>query len=181
MTRSETGKIVAVIKKCFQGYYKDYTVEDLNDMVNIWEMMLGDYSYEEVNAGLTVFIRSDKSGYPPTPGQLIDHIHKLKEKPENRLDEGQAWSLVWKAICDSNYHASERFSELPPLVQRAVGSPEVLKGWAQTDIKDSEFLKNDFQRAYRTAQDRHTEEAKIPESVKVLMENITGHLPQIEG
>lgn len=43
-----------------------------------------------------------------------------------QLNELEAWSLVEKAIRNSIYNSQEEFSKLPPLVQKAVGSPNVL-------------------------------------------------------
>jgi hypothetical protein len=62
-----------------------------------------------------------------------------------------AWAHVYKAICDSNYHAEERFAELDPIEQRAVGSPDVLKGWAMADAEDGlTVIQSQFLKAYRT-------------------------------
>lgn len=47
-----------------------------------------------------------------------------------QLNELEAWSLVEKAIRNSIYNSQEEFSKLPPLVQKAVGSPNVLRLWA---------------------------------------------------
>lgn len=181
MNLEETKKIAFVIKSSYPKYYQSFSDMDMRNMIEVWNALFDSYSYPAVCAGVKAYMSNDTQGFPPVPGQIIDYIHKLAEKPENRLTESEAWSLVYKAICDSNYHSSERFDELPPLVQNAVGSPHVLQGWAQTDTAELEVIKSNFQRAYRTTQERHTEESKIPESVKALLENITEHLPQIEG
>ena len=181
MNIEETKKVAFIIKSNYPKYYQSFSDMDMRNMVEVWNAVFEGYSYPAVCAGVKAYMSNDTEGFPPVPGQIIDYIHKLTEKPENRLTEAEAWSLVYKAICDSNYHSVERFNELPPIVQKAVGSPHVLQGWAQTDMADMEVIKSNFQRGYRTAQDRHEEEAKIPESVKVILENMTSQMAQIEG
>jgi hypothetical protein len=80
--------------------------ESLRIMSAGWFLVLEDYTYEEASIGLKWFARSDKRGFPPAPGQIIDGITKAREaySPGSVMDEGEAWSLVYKAIQDSSYH-----------------------------------------------------------------------------
>lgn len=151
----------------------------MRNMVETWNAVLEDYSYPVVCAGVKAYIASDTNGFPPSPGQIIENIHKLTEKPENRLNESEAWALVYKALRNGLYGAESEFEKLPPLVQRAVGSPDVLRQWAQEE--NVNVTQSNFERSYRNATQRHVEERKIPQSVRMLLDDMTSRMAQITG
>lgn len=45
----------------------------------------------------------------------------------------ELWRKVVGAVCDSYYHAKQRFDELPPVCQRFVGGPSELRRMGQMD------------------------------------------------
>lgn len=144
--------------------------ESLRIMSAGWLLVLEDYTYEEASIGLKWFARSDKRGFPPAPGQIIDGITKAREaySPGSVMDEGEAWSLVYKAIQDSSYHSEEQFAKLPPVVQRAVGSSSVLRQMAAEE--NLSVTRGQFARSYQQAVARTREESSMPPEVKKLAE-----------
>jgi len=84
--------------------------------------------------------------------------------------------LVKKAISDSYYHAEERFSELPETVQKAVGSPSMLRQWGQCDTEDvNTVIMSNFQRAYKAELSKKEFNDSIPANLKtVIAEKIPG-------
>lgn len=179
MNKDETLKICFILQSAYPQHYDRFGDHERRAMSEIWNAVLADYDYQTVCAGVKAYIANDVKGFPPSPGQIIDHIHKLTERPENRLTESQAWALVYKALCNGLYGAEKEFEKLPPIVQRAVGSPDVLRQWAQEE--NVSVTQSNFERAYRVTQDRHREEAKLPESVKALAIGLAERLPQIAG
>lgn len=84
MTIRETQKIIAVITATFPGYYKSFTAEMLDSLVKSWFVLLKNYDYESASTGLERFLKSDKTGFPPSPGQIIA---KMPSKYEGYLKE----------------------------------------------------------------------------------------------
>ena len=85
----------------------------------------------------------------------------------------EAWSLVRKAIGNGNYGSVEEFEKLPPTIQKAVGSADMIKRWAMSDSNEvSTVIQSNFLRSYRTAVKRDEEYAKMPEDVKKLISSI---------
>ena len=67
----------------------------------------------------------------------------------------------------------EEFEKLPPTVQKAVGSADMIKRWAMSDSNEvSTVIQSNFLRSYRTAVKRDEEYAKMPEDVKKLISSI---------
>lgn len=169
MTREETIKILMVV----QAAYPNYKPPDKTVTVNFWYEMLSDYSYQQIEAAVKAFIRTDNRGFAPSIGDIMDKIQLLFG--DAQLNEVEAWELVWKAICNSGYHSEEEFEKLPELAKKSVGSPSQLRQWALSNVDDKtiSYWKTDFQRLYRTFQQREREINKLsPELAQMVQKKL---------
>ena len=164
MSRKEVMQLIFIIKAGYPKFFQKTTKEEVDYMLEVWAMVMEDYDYKIACAGIKAFMSTDTEGFPPSPGQIIDHIHKLTEKPENKLSEGEVWEMVLKAIQNGIYGAEDEFDALPPIVQRAVGSADVIRAWAMEE--NVNVTQSNFLRSYRAVSTQAKEEAKIPQSVK---------------
>ena len=134
MNRNQVIELLSTI----QSLYPNFKVENKTFTVNAWFEMLKDCDYCMIQQGLKVFAKTDKSGFAPSIGQLIDKA-QMSHKP-SELNELEAWSLVSNALRNGIYKPAEEFTKLPPLVQKAVGSIDNLRHWAESDIKTIETV-----------------------------------------
>lgn len=172
MNKVEAKKIIASM----MAIYENYNPKDPEEMTaRMWSDFMPDYSYEQVNAALGCYVRSNTSGFAPVPGQLIDIIHTMTTPQE--LNEMEAWAVVREAIGRSGYYAAEEFSKLPPLVQKAVGSADQLRVWAMDDNFNESVVMSNFQRAYKTVLNREKEISKMPENVRTLIQKTCEQSP----
>lgn len=171
MTVKEATKLCFVVQKSYPKYFEKYNKDDTQVMIDMWAKVSEGYSYEQMNAGLIQFMRSDDKGFPPTIGQVINQVERLRPQDATAMTEAEAWSIIHAAICDSTYHAQERFDALPPVLQRAVGSPQNLKEWAM--MEDGELklpvIESNVMRSFKAAAKMEREERLIPESIKGLI------------
>lgn len=167
MTRDETVKIIRIMCDC----YPNYKPSNLSETVDVWNMMLEEYSYNQISMALKTYVYSDTSGFAPNIGQLLDKLHTIQSPQE--LNEMEAWALVSKALRNGYYGAVEEFDKLPPLVQKAVGSPDNLRNWSQTDVKAIEtVIQSNFMRSYAAIVKREYEIKKMPADVQALIEDV---------
>lgn len=166
MTREETVKIIRIMCDC----YPNYKPSNLSETVDVWNMMLEEYDYSQISMALKTYVHSDTSGFAPSIGQLLDKLHAIQNPQE--LNEMEAWLLVSKALRNGTYGAIEEFNKLPPLVQKAVGGPDNLRNWAQTDSKSIEnVVQSNFMRTYSTVVNRAKEYRKMPKDIQALIES----------
>lgn len=168
MTRDETKKILMVV----QSVYPNFNPPDKSIAIDAWQTMLSDYPYQKVEAALKAFVRSDKKGFPPSVGQLIDKMQMIFNT-DAELNELAAWGLVLKAIRNSAYNSETEFAKLPPLVQKAVVSPAQLKEWALMEDLDGtglNVLQSNFMRTYRREEERQKELDKMSPDLLALIE-----------
>lgn len=162
MDREESKKIAMLTSAC----YPNWRPPDMVAQINAFAVMFAEYPYKEVETALTYYVKTDGSGFPPSIGKLIEIINFMK-KPDDAIPDLAAWSMVYKAICNSNYNAEEEFNKLPPAIQRAVGNPNNLKEWAAMDTNTVQSVEQShFLRAYRAEVKREKELEKIPESIR---------------
>jgi len=172
MTREQTVDLVRSIL----GMYPNWKPDNLTETVNAWHWALEEYPATAIKAALQIYVKTNNSGFAPAASQLIGAMNNVKHNQE--ITEGEAWMLVKKAISDSYYHAEERFSELPETVQKAVGSPSMLRQWGQCDTEDvNTVIMSNFQRAYKAELSKKEFNDNIPAEVKKL---IAEKIPGIE-
>ena len=177
MTREETVKIIRIMCDC----YPNYKPSNLSETVDVWNMMLEEYSYSQISMALKTYVHSDTSGFAPSIGQLIGKIQAISQPQE--LDGMAAWGLVSKALRNGTYGAVEEFNKLPPLVKQAVGMPDNLKNWATSDYQTIEtVIQSNFLRTYETVVKRANEINRMPDDIKSLIEktNTNSYKAQIE-
>lgn len=155
MTIEETQKLLACVAAAFPGW----KIQDENLTIKMWFQLLQEYRYTDLSNALRAYIMTDTSGFAPTIGQLVDKLTSYKASDE--INEAEAWTIVYKAICKSGYNSKEEFAKLPPILQRAVGSAEQLKAWALDSDFNAAVESSNFKRVYRITIQRQQEEAKI--------------------
>lgn len=168
MTREETKAILAVLKAAYPNFYKDMTKEDAKNTVDLWATMFADEKPQIVIEAVKSLICTLK--YPPTIADVKEKIALITQPPA--MTEIEAWDMVRRAI--SYYHANEAFTNLPPILQKIVGSPNQLREWALMDVETvNSVIQSNFMRSFRAKVAQEKEQSMLPESTKRLIHQIT--------
>lgn len=176
MTAKEFGFLADAIKT----YFPRDNVLPTENAMRLWYEELKDIPYQLAHLALQKYVCTNK--FAPTIADIREQVAELNNQNEEELNETAAWSIAWKAICNSGYHEEEEFAKLPPVIQRTVHSPAQLREWAlleNIDGKTITVLQSDFQRAFRVEQQRERERSKLSPGVLKLMRPINN--PKIEG
>ena len=168
MTRQEALAIMAMLKTAYPSFYKDLSKEELNAAVNLWATMFSEESIQVVTEAIKALMCTLK--YPPTIADVKEKIALIMQPPA--MTEMEAWQIVRKAI--SYYNAEENFINLPPEIQKVVGSPNMLREWAQMDADTvNSVIQSNFMRSFRAKVAQEKEQSMLPESTKRLIHQIT--------
>lgn len=166
MTREETVKIIRIMVDS----YPNYKPNNISETVDVWNMMLSEYTYEQISVALKAYILSDTSGFAPSIGQLVSKLQYISNPQE--LNEMEAWSVVSNAIGKSCYNYNAEYEKLPETVKRAVGSAKQLKIWATDENFNEQVVSSNFMRCYRTEIRRKEEFKKLPKDIKEIVEKM---------
>lgn len=168
MNLPQTKIVLGVLYAAFPAFYKDIKPEAINSIANLWREMFADDDYELVMKAVHALITTKIDNFPPTIGAVKEQIVKIK-RPQ-QMSEMEAWSLVNKACRNGSYAATEEFNKLPETVQRAIGSADQLRVWAQMDEETvNSVVASNFMRAYKTKQAQKKEMDMLPNEVKNYM------------
>lgn len=161
MTREEFSKLV----KGMKSIYADPKFIADKDAFDVWYALLSDIDYESASKAVQSYMLTEK--FAPTPADIRGKIVKITEPKQ--LNANESWALVYKALCNSNYHAQEEFEKLPPLVQKAVGSADNLHSLASSSDFNEEVEKSLFTKTYNAICKREEENARLPESIRIAL------------
>jgi len=165
MTETDIRKLLFTIN----SVYPTFKVDNPEQMVKIWFEFLGDQDPIAIGMALKNYIRTSKSDFAPSIGQLIQGAYDLQNR--NEMNAGDAWAMVIKAIRRSTYYAEDEFNKLPPLVQKAVGSPWQLRAWASDSSFNEGVASSNFRRAYASVCERSKEDALMSPDIKKFIES----------
>lgn len=177
MTRQEALAVLAILKTAYPTFYKNYSKEDVNAAVDLWATMFSDEPVSIITEAVKSLICTLK--YPPTIADVKEKIAMIMQSQTQTMTEMEAWQRVKVAI--SYYNASENFAELPPILQKIVGSPNVLKEWSQMDIETlNTVVQSNFMRSYKAKVAQEKEYAMLPSSTKQLIVGLTQKMSLME-
>lgn len=173
MDKTETLKLMAVLRAAYPMYYAKQSLDDADAAANLWAAMFAEDDAMHVSAAVKAFIASDTSGYPPSVGQIKDKMDKIRQEIEGReLTPAEAWGLVARASKRAYYNAQEEFDKLPDTVRAVLGSASALHDYATMDSETlGSVVASNFQRSYAARSAYVVEMRKWPEEVKQLVES----------
>lgn len=166
MTADDIRKLLFTIN----SIYPNFKVENPEQTITIWLEFLGDQNAAAIGASLKNYVRTNTSGFAPSIGQLVQGAYSISNRDE--LSAGEAWSMVYKALCRSNYYADEEFAKFPDEIKTAVGSPAQLRAWACDPDFNEGVASSNFRRAYETACTRKRHEATMSPDVRAFIERV---------
>lgn len=134
-----------------------------------WFKLLGDKPKSVVVAACESYISTEH--FPPKPADIIERCVDITTA--DIPNELEAWAMVYKAICNSTYNAQKEFDRLPPLVQKAIGTPDNLKEMAKMEIDTVNSVEQShFINVYRTVIARSKTEQQLPTETRKSIEQI---------
>ena len=147
MTRNEVAKICMLIQSMYPGQFAKYDEEQKLRMVEAWAIMLEEYEYNAIQVGLKVYESQNKSGWAPSPGQLIDAMNRVAHNDITEMSAEEAW--VW--------------------VKKAIGSWETIRDMAKCESSVNDTVnRSNFLKTYNRLQNGAREFASMPESIQKL-------------
>lgn len=176
MTREQ----FSILVKGMKAIYSDPKFISDKDAFDVWYTFFADDDYMVVQAAIQKYMANNE--FAPTVAGIRKYMTQITA-PDDDMSEGYAWSLVYKAICNSSYCSKEEFDKLPESCQMAVGNHENLKAWAQSNKDEvTTVIHSNFLRGFRAAKERQKQMLALPVKMREQIEKITTHTPKmIEG
>lgn len=166
MNTEETKKLLALIAV----YYPNFNPENKALTVKAWSATLADIRFEDMQKALLAFVRTSDSPFAPNIGQLLARLDNIEN---GDIDDGEAWNLVYNAICNSAYNAEKEFAKLPEVIRETLHTPSQLREWATSDINGNalQVIHSNFLRAYSQVKTRQKDNRRLTPDLRKQIES----------
>ena len=148
MTKDGIKKCVRLLQLSFPNTYKNFSTEDLQMLMEVWNLQFKNCEDLPVFSALNKVIST--SEYPPTFAEIKKNL--MGDEYEN---EEEVWSLLLTAGRNGIYGSDEEWEKLPERLKK-VTTPGTIKEIALSDNESLQFIKRDVLRDYRNYKEHET-------------------------
>lgn len=141
------------------------TAKEFELSVDIWLTIFNTYTFDQFKQAIISFMANDIYGNFPKPGNIMQYIKVANKKKEREFTE--VWAEIYKAICNSGYHANESFEALSIEAKEVVRSPQNLKQWAITEDFNAEVVYSNLNQVYKNNCKHKEKVESIPQNLRV--------------
>lgn len=169
-------EFIALAKGMKAVYTQPTFLPDMS-AVEVWYQLLNDIPYPLLNSAIQAYMKINESSFPPSPASL----RKYATRGTEAGDESKAleeWGCVRKALRNSIYGYEEEFEKLPETAKRTIGSPSILKDWAQLEVEEVDtVIQSNFLRSWRATRRAVDEEIRLNPNISTLIEKTLSNTP----
>lgn len=104
MDIQDTKKIVKILRTFYPNTFKSFSDEDYINLAKSYQQVFLDFNYEDIKDGLMDFVRTDATGFPPTPGRIIKNIYEQRDRvrKQKEAQEMKKWQEDLKKEKDTD-------------------------------------------------------------------------------
>ena len=167
MKKAEMIKLLKFLNSYYQQKF-EYPKPDKEDSKMIeetWYMFLEDYDYSIIRTAAKKIVIEKE--WPPTPGEVVREIEKLKMPDEEKLSGQEAWGKVIGLIrrYGVQYEREKILENITETSKEAIKAVGGLRTIGMSDENET-FLMNNFIKAYESFNKRKKETEMLPDSIK---------------
>ena len=179
MQKSETAKILGLLKAAYPAYYKSQDSVDGNMLLDLWTYQFQEHDLKSVFQALNAAIASKTDGFPPSIGEVKAHLSEITT-PE-RMTADEAWTVIMKAVRRGSVHAQEDWAAMPAEVQRCI-TPDKIRSMATDENFNESVEMALFFRSWNVRAEQRRVHNAVPPPVREAMELARARmLAQIEA
>ena len=164
-----TGKDISTMMDLLVSAYgeKSFPTEpkQMTQVANLWSVMFKDDEPEEVLLAVKNCIAT--LSFPPKVADIKSRI--AQSRMAGQMTEMEAWSAIRDAVRSARNRtdANRVFTELPPILQKCVGTPSQIMAWGgvSTDTFEGVIASN-IQRSYRELAKREATFYALPKDMQ---------------
>lgn len=177
MTRTETLKILTILKAAYRQFYAKQPREYLEQVVELWSELFAEEDYQTVAVATKAVLKTRTSDFPPTPGEINAKVVELTQPQD--LSAMEAWSLVNKALHNGIHGAEKEFNRLPDICKQIVGRPQQLRDWALMDEQTVQsVVASNFRQSYTQVAKRKREYMAMPSEARAYIDRLAAGMEQ---
>lgn len=167
MTYEELVKTLTLISNSYPNKFKYPTGNEEDDEVfeETWFSYLSEYPYKVVAAVIRKLSVNNPT-WPPTVGEVVQEIEKLRLSEDDEITGPEAWQMTINAVgkYSAIYNPEKVLENLPELV-RKTAQVVGLRKMAFNDEADT-FLRSSFIQTYEQIHQHEMERKMLPGNIR---------------
>lgn len=167
MQKSETAKILGLLKAAYPAYYKSQDPVDGNMLLDLWTYQFQENDFRQVFQALNAAIASKTDGFPPSIGEVKARLIDVTNPDVSPFDE--TWDRLLKCFKRGSVHAQEDWEKLPEDDQKLISPGEIYRIAIAEDINLT-VEKAGWYSRWKTLQEKKRIEKVVPAPVREVME-----------
>jgi len=181
MTRDETLQILALLRASYPAFYSKFQKRELESIASLWAEMFEHDDFNITKYALKELIATH-TGFPPDIAALKNKIKEIVSAASAEPTNEELWQKLKKAAGNGYYGAQKEFDNLPPVLQRYLGSPNALRelSMVNTDTLNT-VVHGQFLKQIGIIKEREEYERNMPEEIKMLISSAHKALPNNGG
>lgn len=167
MNREEAIKVLTILKANYQGFYKDISKKEAEEVISLYQIMFENCDYKLVTLAVKELINTFQ--HPPTVADIKNKMYELVNM-RNDKSPTELWDKLLKAIRNGTYGYNEEFKKLPKEIQEFVREPFQLHELAGMDSNTiHSVVKGQFLKQIEIIKHRQKQESiMLPETKQLL-------------
>ncbi|RCW57327.1 replicative helicase loader/inhibitor [Halanaerobium sp. ST460_2HS_T2] len=167
MIKKEIIKLLTYLNHCYPGKFKfPKTSKRENEMlIEVWYDLLKFYDNKCVISVLKKII-INSGHWPPSVGEIVKEVERIKLPAEAKITAGEAWNLVLRAVRRYGYYrAGEAMKSLPPKVRETVEHFGGFTAICHSDCNNN-YVRSHFMKLYKEVNRCQEEFMYLPAAVR---------------
>lgn len=163
MDNKQLAQVFGAMRFIYPKYFATLNEDDLKGLINAWAVFFADDDAVVFTKAMRICACTNT--FFPSIADVKEQIVKLTQPAV--MSEQEAWSTVREVLGYGASNTEKAWNDLPEPIQKAVGSPSMLRQWAlmNEDTVDSVIASN-FQRSYKTIAKRESELRLLPSDIR---------------
>lgn len=178
MKKTEMIKVFAVLTAAYPKFDTFQNPEQLKPIIELWTEMFQDVDFNIVLVAVKKLIF--ESPYPPTIADVRKQVADILTPKENKIDAGQAWGEIMKAVGNYGFYDSEgALKSMSPLTQAVVKRIS----WREICMQEEDkmgVLRGQFMKMYDSIAQRQKQDALLPLSIQAQIREISNNFSHVK-
>jgi len=166
MQKSETAKILKVLKDNYPKHYNDQDESSYDMMASMWTYQFQENTLDEVFKALNAAIAAKTDGFPPSIGEVKMRIVDITA-PETG-DAEDRWRKYFNAVKRASVHADEDYAAFPEDLKDFT-SPGELRWQASREDFNESVEHSNFLRSWNARAEQRRIQKVVPPPVRKAM------------
>ena len=181
MTIDETLQILSLLRASYPLFYSKFKKAELESIASLWAEMFEHDDFNITKYALKELIATH-TGFPPDIAALKNKIKEIVSAATEEPTNEELWQKLKKAAGNGYYGAQKEFDNLPPVLQRYLGSPNALRELAMVEVDTlNTVVHGQFLKQIGIIKEREEYERNMPAELKMLISSAHKALPNKSG